>query len=95
MKLKRQQTTVKCSKCGQEKHNERTCLNKDQSQWYEKITDLTVEETAFDVFGSDEALPTKLNVRKRGRISTQQSQNKVVCSQFYDFYFFFASVVFC
>ncbi|KAL0342508.1 UNVERIFIED_CONTAM: hypothetical protein Scaly_1913400 [Sesamum calycinum] len=32
MKLKRQQTTVKCSKCGQLKHNTRTCPNKNQPQ---------------------------------------------------------------
>ncbi|XP_011069749.1 uncharacterized protein LOC105155556 [Sesamum indicum] len=67
MRVKRQQLTVKCSKCGQEKHNERTCPNKDQSQCYEEITDLTVEEAAFDVFGADEALPTKLNVADKGK----------------------------
>ncbi|KAL2237311.1 UNVERIFIED_CONTAM: hypothetical protein Sindi_0922800, partial [Sesamum indicum] len=67
MRLKRQQLTVKCSKCGQEKHNARTCPNKDQSQWYEEITDLTVEEAAFDVFGADKALPTKLNVADKGK----------------------------
>ncbi|KAL2232618.1 UNVERIFIED_CONTAM: hypothetical protein Sindi_1441800, partial [Sesamum indicum] len=67
MRLKRQQLTVKCSKYGQEKHNERTCPNKDQSQCYEEITDLTVEEAAFDVFGADEALPTKLNVADKGK----------------------------
>ncbi|KAL2249690.1 UNVERIFIED_CONTAM: hypothetical protein Sindi_2442700 [Sesamum indicum] len=78
MKLKRQQTTVKCSKCGQEKHNARTCPKTDLSQWYEEITDLTVED---NVLTADEALPTKLNVRKRGRISTQQSQNKVVADK--------------
>ncbi|KAL2245754.1 UNVERIFIED_CONTAM: hypothetical protein Sindi_2843600 [Sesamum indicum] len=64
MKLKRQQTTVKCSKCGQEKHNARTCPKTDLSQWYEEITDLTVED---NVLTADEALPTKLNVADKGK----------------------------
>ncbi|KAL2253098.1 UNVERIFIED_CONTAM: hypothetical protein Sindi_0104500, partial [Sesamum indicum] len=61
MKLKRQQTTVKCSKYGQEKHNTRTCPTKDQTQTNEEIKNLTIEEPTADVFGADEALPTKLN----------------------------------
>ncbi|KAL2249689.1 UNVERIFIED_CONTAM: hypothetical protein Sindi_2442600 [Sesamum indicum] len=60
----RQQTTVKCSKCGQEKHNARTCPKTDLSQWYEEITDLTVED---NVLTADEALPTKLNVADKGK----------------------------
>ncbi|KAL0448984.1 UNVERIFIED_CONTAM: hypothetical protein Slati_1454800, partial [Sesamum latifolium] len=43
-KLKRQQTTVKCSKCGKEKHNARTCPTKDQTQPTKEIEDLTIEE---------------------------------------------------
>ncbi|KAL0442141.1 UNVERIFIED_CONTAM: hypothetical protein Sradi_0153000 [Sesamum radiatum] len=82
MKLKRQQTIVKCSKCGQLKHNTRTCPNKNQPQptgHSEGIEDLTVIEPVDEVFEDISAapIPSKLNGKDKGKIVVPNENDSV------------------
>ncbi|KAK4421327.1 hypothetical protein Salat_2083200 [Sesamum alatum] len=73
--------SIKCSKCGKEKHNARNCPTKDQAQPTEDIEDLTIEEPAVDIFGesggADEDLPVqaKLNSFVNSQSGENEPQN--------------------
>ncbi|KAL0304666.1 UNVERIFIED_CONTAM: hypothetical protein Scaly_2562500 [Sesamum calycinum] len=71
-KIKRQQTTVKCGKCGVQGHNARTC------QWpvIDVVTDAAsqvmgrnepVAEAPNEAVAESETIPQKLKVRRKGK----------------------------